>query len=115
MIYHIATESEWEANLEDETYTPERYATDEFIHCSTGDQVIQTANRLYTDMYTIMLLYIDDSNEKFIKYENLEGGTELFPHIYRPLPKESIAKVVKLNRNNNGTFDFPADIRTGPS
>lgn len=111
MIYHIATESEWEASLDDENYIPERYAEDEFIHCSTKDQIVRTAHRLYSDESYIILLYIDDSNESdFIKYENLEGGTELFPHIYRPLPKESISRVVKVGKKDDGSFDFPDDI-----
>lgn len=110
MIYHIASAKEWEQCQADEAYAPARFDQDGFIHCSTAGQVKRIADTILEHQHEIWLLCIDEEAEKgFIKYENLEGGDELFPHIYRKLPKRSIRKVIKI-ASSSGTFHFPPEI-----
>jgi uncharacterized protein (DUF952 family) len=40
-------------------------------------------------------------------YENGEGGKELFPHIYRELPKSSIIKAVLVAKSEDDKFKLP--------
>lgn len=108
MIYHLATETEWAAWKDKDVYAPKKFAQEGFIHCSAKSQVEKTANRLFKSYPKMLLLFIDDVSEKdFIKYENLEGGKELFPHIYRKIPKNSIIKIVSIAKTNDNLFDFP--------
>jgi uncharacterized protein (DUF952 family) len=44
-----------------------------------------------------------------IRYENLEGGPELFPHIYGPLNRTAIRSIVDLLPGQDGFFAFPHD------
>ena len=108
MIYHIASINEWEQREGYDDYAPSRFAQDGFIHCSTDKQVQRIANSLFKDHDEVWLLFIDEAAESsFIKHENLEGGTELFPHIYRELSKSSIVKKMKWKRSSQG-FVFPS-------
>ncbi len=109
MIFHIATESEWNKNRDSEFYVPEKFKAEGFIHCSTNEQIENTANRIFHAHQKIMLLCIDaDKENEFTKFENLEGGTELYPHLYRKLPKTSIKKSLLLLKNEKGGFTIPS-------
>ena len=106
MIYHIASIDEWSNCENEDAYTPSRFGKEGFIHCSNKKQIHKTANILFKTYTSLLLLFIDDKKEAlFIKYENLEGGKELFPHIYRKLPKISIVKVQKMCREKTGYFN----------
>lgn len=112
MIYHIATESEWEKHKDNALYFPDKFEQEGFIHCSKANQIKKVANTFYASYTKLWLLFIDDSKEKeFIKYENLEGGTELFPHLYRKLPKDSIVKTILLEKEYKGaSFELPNEL-----
>lgn len=112
MIYHIATESEWEKHQDNNLYFPEKFDQEGFIHCSKANQIEKVANTFYASYSKIWLLFIDDSKENdFIKYENLEGGSELFPHLYRKLPKESIVKTILLEKKDKeAPFELPNEL-----
>jgi len=42
-----------------------------------------------------------------VRYENLEGGNELFPHIYGPLPLEAISEALPFEPKPDGYFKLP--------
>jgi len=65
-----------------------------FIHCSFADQVQGVADRFYCGRHDVLLLVIDPSQlPAEPRVENLDGGTELFPHLYGPLPVAAVLKV----------------------
>jgi uncharacterized protein (DUF952 family) len=39
-----------------------------------------------------------------VRYENLEGGKELFPHIYGPLNLEAVAQALAFSPGAEGKF-----------
>lgn len=46
----------------------------------------------------LMLLEIDlDRVPAEVRWENLEGGSELFPHLYGPLPAAAVISVQALS------------------
>ena len=70
-------------------YGAESLRSQGFIHCSTVEQVVQTANRFYRGRADLVLLCIDEALlESEIRYEEGEPGQQ-FPHIYGPLNLES--------------------------
>ena len=88
-IFHITKRDEWERAQREGIYEAESLASEGFIHCSTRDQVIRTANRLFRGQTGLVLLEIDAGVVKAeIKYENCEGGEEAFPHIYGAIRSE---------------------------
>ena len=102
-IFHIARSSDWRAaEREGEYRVSTRDATLDdvgFIHCSFGHQVTRVARLVYGDDDDVVLLTIDpDRVPAEIRHENLEGGTEAFPHIYGPLPVSAVVEIGPMTR-----------------
>jgi uncharacterized protein (DUF952 family) len=107
IVYHITSNSEWQTARTSGTYLPQGYSQDGFIHCSKKEQVIRTANRHYPGQKELVLLKIEtDLIPSKVVEENLEGGSELFPHIYGPLPVAAVVAASPLNSTEQG-FIFP--------
>ena len=97
MIFHIVRRDSWEAALARGRYEPESLRAQGFIHCSTAAQVEQVADELFRGEAGLALLRIDaEKVAAELRYENLEGGDELFPHIYGPLTPDAVIDVVDL-------------------
>jgi uncharacterized protein (DUF952 family) len=115
VLYHIATTAEW--NLAGDTYAPRSFAVDGFIHCSTQEQVLAVANAFFRGRTDLVLLRIDaDCERDAVRYENLEGGAELYPHLYRRLKKAHVVDAVPFLPGAEGTFEetLRAAIEVGP-
>lgn len=107
-IYHITTANAWEAAQQSGNYQADSFPTEGFIHCSTAEQVIPVADHLYANQKSLVLLAIDTALvTPPIRWENLEGGTELYPHVYGPLNLSAIIDVVDFLPQSNGCFHFP--------
>jgi uncharacterized protein (DUF952 family) len=103
-VFHIAIADDW-AHATD-SYVPGVFASEGFIHCSTRDQLQRVANTRYAGRADLVLLMIDArSLGASVRYENLSGGSELFPHVYSPVPREAVAAAEPLRPLGDGTFD----------
>jgi uncharacterized protein (DUF952 family) len=107
-IYHIATSSDRAAARRSGEY---RISTRDrtleqvgFIHCSTANQVERIANGPYRDVETplLVLSIATDRLAAEVRYEDLEGGTEKFPHVYGASPVEAVDSVSPLLRDSSG-------------
>lgn len=108
ILYHIAEESCWIRALSVGTYAPDSFTNEGFIHCSTASQVLGVAHRYYAGCKDLVLLTIDfDRVVPDIKFENLEGGEEQFPHIYGLLNIESVIRVDAFTSDATGHFQLP--------
>ena len=106
IILHIATALAWESATRADVYEADSLATEGFIHCSTPEQVLWVANNRFRNRRDLVLLQIDTSTlEVPVRYENLEGGRELFPHIYGPLPTTAVVRATPFPANADGGFD----------
>ena len=80
-IFHIASADLW--GQAGQTYQGDTLESEGFIHCSTAEQVLTVANAIFRGRTDLVLLRIAAERvEPEIRYENLEGGSELFPHVY---------------------------------
>ena len=110
IIYHIARKTSVQDLSDGEEYTGDTLKTEGFIHCSTAAQVMVVANQRFKGQSGLVLLCIEmDLVNPEIRFENLEGGNNLFPHIYGPLNREAIRKIVELTPGKDGDFTFPGD------
>jgi uncharacterized protein (DUF952 family) len=108
IITHFTHRSDWDNAAESGFYTAPSLETQGFIHCSTPEQVTAVANRIAGDWDDIILIWIDEEKvEHKIVYENLEGGTTLFPHIYGVLNLDAVTKVTEFPKDSNGKFALP--------
>jgi uncharacterized protein (DUF952 family) len=105
IIYHIAQHEDWDGALTYGSYEADSLISQGFIHCSTREQVIKVANARFHGKTGLMLLLIDaEKVEHEIRYENLEGGANLFPHIYGPLNLDAVVRVLAFHPTENGDF-----------
>jgi uncharacterized protein (DUF952 family) len=103
-LFHIAPAADW-AQAAD-PYVPADFERDGFMHCSTQRQVIDVANTFFHGRSDVVLLMIDvDRIDGPIRYESSTGGSELFPHIYSPLPRESVVAVEPVALRADGSFE----------
>jgi uncharacterized protein (DUF952 family) len=110
-IYHITSAREAEHAALTGEYTPAAYDADGFIHCSHAQQVLAVAHRRYRGRRDLVLLEIDRERLPCpVVSENLEGGTELFPHVYGRLPMSAVVAVHAFACEADGSFRLPAAV-----
>lgn len=109
LIYHITEAAAWEAAQQAGHYRGDTLGTEGFIHFSTEQQVARTANRFYQGRQGLVVLEVaPDRTDAPLKFENLEGGSELFPHLYGPLPVTAVVRAIPFPPDAHGGFSFPS-------
>lgn len=102
-LYHITSEDEARQAAASGEYTAKGFAAEGFIHCSYKHQVPGTLDRIFKGRTDLVVFEIDPAKLPCkVVDENLEGGAELFPHIYGPLPMSAVARI--LSRDFCDTF-----------
>jgi uncharacterized protein (DUF952 family) len=108
-LLHITNRETWLNAQRAGSYQADSLASEGFIHCSTPRQIVDTANRYYKGTRGLMLLEIDSTRVKSsLRWENLVGGTDLFPHIYGPLNLDAVVRVTPFEPGPDGLFSQPA-------
>lgn len=103
LIYHLISQSDWEKAKELSFYSPPSLTKEGFIHASTKEQVLPTANRRFKGRKDLLILTID--TEKVmpkIIYEFSPGSGEKHPHIYGALSTDTVKEVHPLEMFNPG-------------
>jgi uncharacterized protein (DUF952 family) len=114
-IYHIAPAADVERAARSGRYSPPSLATEGFVHCSYADQVAATAERYFRGQMNLLLLEIDPARlDSRVVEANLDGGTELFPHVYGALPMSAVIAIRELRCKADGSFETPCIVRHGP-
>lgn len=109
IIYHIAAKVAWEKALTAGTYYGDTLETEGFIHCSTREQILDTANSYFRGQEGLVLLSIDASKvQSPVRYEDLYAKGQDFPHIYGPLNLDAVIHSVDFPPGKDGLFIFPA-------
>ena len=97
-IFHIAEPEAWASR--GNTYVPDSYEVEGFIHCSTEGQLSGIAETFYAGRDDLLLLTIETAKlGELVVFEDLYEMGEDFPHIYGPLPISAIVEV--------GSFSVP--------
>lgn len=110
IILHITDREGWAKAEPEGRYVPEAFEAEGFIHCSTTEQVVGVANARFRARTGLILLVIDTGkvNAKIV-YENLEGGSQMFPHIYGALNVDAVARVAEFEPGGDGYFSLPPE------
>ena len=111
IIYHITIKEDLQKIPDGADYNADTLRTEGFIHCSTAGQIIDLANQRFKGQSGLVLLCIEtDLLRPEIRYENLEGGKKLFPHIYGALNRDAIRNMVSLTPGDGGFFVLPGEV-----
>lgn len=112
LLFHITERAAWLKAQSEDVYEPVNFAVDGFIHLSNRSQILRTANRFYAGKNGLVLLAIDpELVTSQIVYENLEGGSEPFPHLYGRLNHSAVVQVLDFPPDGEGFFHFPAVLQ----
>jgi uncharacterized protein (DUF952 family) len=116
MILHILKRSEWDEAIRNGSYAPPSVASEGFIHCSTIEQVVETANLYFRGQPELVVLSIDEARlASPLKYEGPASAGErpdsLFPHLYGPLNLDAVNCTCDFPCDANGLFELPATLR----
>jgi uncharacterized protein (DUF952 family) len=110
-ILHITKRESWNQAQKTGEYTAPSLDKQGFIHCSTEEQVVPVANCIFRGQRGLVLLCIDEARlTASVKYENLEGGQRLFPHVYGTVNLDAVIKVVEFPPLADGTFALPPGL-----
>ena len=113
-LLHIAEREKWAAAVKAGEYQPESLAEDGFIHCSLPGQIVPVANAVYRGQQGLMLLVIDPQKVAAeIRFEDCYESGQEFPHIYGPLPAETVVQVLDFSPGPDGRFVLPAGLSLG--
>jgi uncharacterized protein (DUF952 family) len=104
-IFHITSRAAWLAAQATGSYAADSLASEGFVHCSEAHQYVWVANRRFRGRDDLVLLHVDPRRlDAEVRYENLEGGEQLFPHVYGPIPARAVIEVTPLTPRIDGTF-----------
>ncbi len=110
-ILHITKRTHWDKALEAGRLEAETAGAKGFIHCSMPHQLVRVANSLFRGQNDLVLLAIDtDRVASEIRFENRQGGSELFPHIHGPLNLDAVRCVYEFRPAGDGTFVLPQGL-----
>ena len=101
---HLCPVPVWESQRSNDSYLPEAYNADGFVHCTDGeDRVIWVANHFYTaDTREFVVLSVDlDANGEPWKFEDPD---KVFPHIYGPIHPNAVTLIRPVIRSADGAF-----------
>ena len=112
LIYHIAVAADWERAQRAGEYTistrDKSLGEVGFIHASTERQVALVANAIYQGDHGLVVLVIDAARVwPEIRYEQVPGSDDPFPHIYGPLNTDAVVRTVPFAPGTDGRFSFP--------
>lgn len=89
-IFHIVKKEDWVKPTQ-YVYQSESLKAQGFIHCCTVNQIDKILNQWFKGQTNLVLVEINpDLLKAKVKFENLEGGQELFPHIYGPINLDAV-------------------------
>lgn len=110
-IFHIAERPFWELALRSGRYRVPSLDAEGFIHLSTPNQFVATANRYYSGRSDLVLLEVEESflDPESLRYER-STNDELFPHLYAELPVDAVRRVHAFLPDADGVFTAPPTI-----
>lgn len=104
MIYHLTL---------DRNLSPESLQTEGFVHCSTREQLLATAERYFRGVEGLRVLLLDPARlQAELRYEPPSGPgspDELFPHLYGPINPDAVAGETVL-QIRDGRFVWPHEL-----
>lgn len=105
-VYHIVPAKVWDKALQEARYKPASRKTEGFIHCSTYEQVLESAQLHFPDHDELVVLSLIEKHlGPTLKWEPGRND-QLFPHLYADFPWEAVETSRMLIRNSEGQFEW---------
>ena len=109
VVFKICLDSEWQEAVNKGVYTGSALdLRDGFIHLSTSDQVIETAQLYFRNITSLVLVAVDRAGLD-IRYEESRNG-QMFPHLFSDLPVSAAVKVQPVSLDADGVPIITAEM-----
>jgi uncharacterized protein (DUF952 family) len=93
ILIHLINQSEWESFRGDPLLFSKSISQFGFIHCCLPEQVPGVLEKWFHGHNDVIAVEIDSELISTpLVFENLEGGEELFPHIYGLVNRKAVVK-----------------------
>ena len=107
LIYHLVARSDWEAASAQDDYSAESLTLEGFNHCSKDpDQLFAVAGRLFAGRTDMLALELDTGRLVSPVKEEPSRSGEIYPHIYGPINKGAVARVLALIPGEGGGYSL---------
>jgi uncharacterized protein (DUF952 family) len=115
MIFHITTEEQWKTAVSAGHYHHSSLDIEGFIHCSTREQILDSATKHFHGQTGLVLLCIvvKDVAAPVIYEDSYQSGQD-FPHIYGQLNLDAVTQVIPFLAGENGSFHLPGELFEQP-
>ena len=109
MIYHMCRAEEWAEAVATGAYLgSSQDQADGFIHFSTKDQIVESAQKHRARQNGLLLVAVDAAQlGDRLKWESARNG-DLFPHLYGPLDPAESTRIEPLPLGPDGLHVFPS-------
>ena len=101
---HLVPSENWAAQAAGQTYVPDGFDREGFIHLTIGaENVIEVANRYYRQdprAYSVLVLDKDRITAR-VQFDDDSGR---YPHVYGPLNTDAVVAVHPVMRDEDGSF-----------
>ena len=98
IIYHITQPEIWNHPKPDGLFYGDSLSQLGFIHCCTKNQISGVLKNWFAGKKDLLILEIEvEKIDVKVIFENLEGNSELFPHIYGAVNLEAIQSVNEID------------------
>jgi uncharacterized protein (DUF952 family)/protein associated with RNAse G/E len=105
LICHLTTKDAWVEAVHTKDYRHPSLKAEGFIHASTPDQTVATANRYYGGRTDLALVCIDtDRLASELRWEAAPSVGQEFPHIYGPLNLDAVTQALEFRPDEHGIF-----------
>jgi uncharacterized protein (DUF952 family) len=105
-IYHIVPTAVWSRALQEARYKPASLKAEGFIHCSTFEQILETAKVHFAAHEDLVVVSLIEKHVKDdLKWEPSRDGA-LFPHLYAEWPWGAVETSRMLVKNAQGEFEW---------
>ena len=114
MIFHILKKRDWQDAVRQGAYAPPSLAVEGFVHCSTLDQTLGTANRFFRGQQDLALLCIEPQRlHAELRFESPadpgdDRASQPFPHVYGAINLDAVTQVVDWPCQLDGSFRLPS-------
>ena len=84
-------------------YLPQSFDQEGFVHLSTEQQLLDTANRHFRQECSLRVLEVNPSGlENNLVFEQIGEAMEAYPHLYQSLPQKNIVQCFVLENSPRG-------------
>jgi len=84
-------------------YLPQSFDEEGFIHLSTEQQLLDTANRHYRQERSLRVLEVNPKGlENNLVFEQIGEAIEAYPHLYQSLPQKKYCPMFCFGKQSPG-------------